>query len=296
MAPPRNRRPGFSRRAQHSIFWGYVAAGVAAAIAAALLLLSTFNPAAYGVLRGGVAELTTPLSSGLNWVRRSFSGIPSGISAYFGVYSENQALRQRVAAEAKLVERARAVIEENRHLHAILHVRERGITTVAIARLVNSSASSTRRFATLNAGSSQGVRPAQPVRSGAGLIGQIVSTSPNTARVLLIIDPDSVIPVRRARDGVAAIAAGRGDGRLEIRAASVGNVALNAGDLFVTSGTGGIFPPNIPVAQVLRSARDTALARPLAGADTLDFAMVLESYLPPAPPPPGAEHEGENAQ
>ncbi len=152
------------------------------------------------------------------------------------------------------------------------------------ARLVSSSASSTRRFAVLNAGSWQGVKTGQPVRGPEGLIGRVLETGPNTARVLLLSDPESIVPVRRTRDGLPALAAGRGDGLLDIRSASLANVGFEPGDIFVTSGTGGIYSPNIPVARVLKRARDTALARTFAQPDTLDFALVMQAFLPVTPP------------
>ena len=66
MAPPKNRRPGFSRRAQYGLFFGYVIAGLAAVAGVALLALSTINPPAFAALRGGVAELTVPISAGVS--------------------------------------------------------------------------------------------------------------------------------------------------------------------------------------------------------------------------------------
>ncbi|MEI9926738.1 MAG: rod shape-determining protein MreC [Sphingomonas sp.] len=104
--------------------------------------------------------------------------------------------------------------------------------------------------------------------------------------MLLIVDPESVVPVRRTRDGMPAIGAGRGDGLLDIRPASLANQPFQPGDTFVTSGTGGIFPPNIPVARVIRVAHDTALAQPAADPDSLDFALVQQTFLPELPPAP----------
>ena len=256
MAPPNNRRPGFSRRAQYGLFIGYVIAIGGALLGAALVLLSTFNPPAFAAIRGGFSELVTPIASALDWTRRGISSVPGGIGGYFGVRAENERLRAQVAADRKLVEQARGITLENRRLHQLLRIRERAANTVAVARLVYSTGSSTRRFATLNAGSWQGVRPSQPVRGANGLIGMVVETSPNTASVLLIQDPESIVPVRRLRDGLPAIAAGRGDGLIEIRSAGAAQVLFQPGDAFVTSGTGGIFPPNIAVARVRFRARD----------------------------------------
>lgn len=286
MAPPRNRRPGFSRRAQYGLFLGYVGALGGALIGAALLLLSTFEPAAYSAVRGFFAEITTPVSSGLAWARDGITGIPGSISAHWNVVGENERLRKQLADNETLVERARTLNQENRRLRGLVKLREATPDAVVAARLVNSSAMSTRRYATLNAGSWQGVRRAMPVREPDGLVGQVIETSPNTSRVLLIVDAESIVPVRRTRDGLPAIASGRGDGLMDVRSASLANAPFQPGDTFVTSGTGGIFPPNIPVARVLRVSSDAALAQPTANPDALDFALVMQTFLPPPPPAP----------
>src|SRR3546814_13624796 len=70
---------------------------------------------------------------------------------------------------------------------------------------LSSTSSSTRRFARLSAGRSQGVTPGQPVRAPEGLVGRIYEAGPNTANVLLLTDPENIVPVRRTRDNVAGI-------------------------------------------------------------------------------------------
>ena len=280
MAPSRNRRPGFSRRAQYSQFLAYVLAVAGALIGAVLLALSTLDPPAFAALRSTVAVVTTPVSSGIAAIGRGVAAIPTSISDHFAVRQENAALRKELAANQAMLMRARTLSYDNRRLQALLRIRERTATPVIAARLVSSSASSTRRFAVLNAGSWHGVKPGQPLRGPDGLIGRILETGPNTARVLLLSDPESIVPVRRTRDGLPALAAGRGDGLLDIRSASLANVGFEPGDVFVTSGIGGIYAPNIPVARVLKRARDTALARTFAQPDTLDFALVQQAFMP----------------
>jgi rod shape-determining protein MreC len=284
MAPQRDRRPGFSRRAQYGLFLGYVAAAAGALIAAALLLLSTFNPPAFAALRGVVREGTAPVSLGLRNVRDFIASGPAAIGEHFRVKHENRVLRAKLEQDAALVQRARLLVRENARLRRLLEVQELPTATVVAARLVSSSPSSTRRYAVLAAGYAQGVRSGQPVRGPEGLLGRVVETSANTARVVLLTDPDSVIPVRRTRDGLPAIASGRGDGLVDVRSANVANAPFLGGDIFVTSGIGGIYPPGIPVARVLQNARDTAASRVFAQPDRADFALVLQTFLPPPPP------------
>ncbi|MDH7970936.1 rod shape-determining protein MreC [Sphingomonas sp. AR_OL41] len=284
MAPPRNRRPGFSRRAQYTLFIGYVIAVAGSLVGAVLLALATLDPPAFGALRATVAEVTTPISTSIAGAGRGIAAIPQGISDYVAVHDENQRLRKELDDAKALLMRARAISYDNRRLKTLLTLRERVSDPVATARLVSSSASSTRRFAVLNAGSWQGVKKGQPVRGPEGLIGQILETGPNSARVLLLTDPESQIPVRRTRDSMPALAVGRGDGLLDIKSAASATADFLPGDVFVTTGTGGVYAPNIPVAQILRRAHgDAGLARSFAQPDTLDFALVQQAFMPVAP-------------
>lgn len=275
----RPRRPGFSRRQQTGLFVSYVLVVSGAMVAALILAISIFDPQTFASVRMAAAEVTTPISSAGAWVTRSFSQIGSGIGDYFLVKQRNAALRQQIDDEKRLVMRARSLSYENRRLKALLQVRERISEPVIAARIVSSTASSTRRFAMINAGYRQGVLGGQPVRGPDGLIGRVVEAGPDAARVLLITDPESIVPVRRARDGLPALAAGRGDGLLEIRSIANSNVAFGRGDVFITSGTGGIYPPNIPVALVSKAGRDSVIARSFALPDTLDYAIVQRSFM-----------------
>lgn len=287
MAPQKNRRPGFSRRAQYGLFLGYVAAVLGALVGAVLLALSAFNPPAYAVVRGAVREVTTPISSAMHWVRRTVGAVPDGIGEHFGTMDENRRLKKQLEQQGQLIGRARAINRENHRLRTLLRLRDRVVNPVVAARIVNSSASSTRRYATLNAGNWQGVRIGQPVRGPEGLIGRVIEVSPNTARILLVIDAESIVPVRRTSDGTPGIVAGRGDGMVDVRAAGITNVQFKPGDTFVTSGTGGLFPPNIPVARVVKSGQDQAEARVFANPDAVDFALVQRPFLDIPQPQPG---------
>jgi rod shape-determining protein MreC len=296
MAPRRDRRPGFSRRAQYTLFLSYILAIAGALVGAVLLVLSQFNPPAFAALRSAASEVTAPASSVGAAVIRGLATIPETIATYFRVHGENAALRAEVARTHEALVQARIIIRDNRRLRGLLKLREVTPETVATARIVSSSASSTRRFGILNAGRWQGVRPGMPVRSPDGLVGRVVETGPNTARVLLTIDAESVVPVRRIGDGLPALAAGRGDGLVDIRSVGTTNAKLKPGDRFVTSGTGGLYTPGVLVARVLRPGSDNALAAPFAQADTFDFAIVSAPFLPPPPPPtPPQQQQGPPA-
>lgn len=286
MAERSDRRAGFSRRRQYGLFLGYVLAVAGAVTGVALLIASRFDPPAFAAMRMGAASITAPVSTALNTVVRLVADIPSAVANHFAVHKQNRELRAELSRNRALLMRARVIAYDNRRLRSLLRVRDRAAEPVTVARLVSSTASSGRRFALLNAGRWQGVRPGMPVRGPDGVVGRIIETGPAVARVLLLTDAESLIPVRRTRDGLPAIAAGRGDGTLEVRSVTT-NTRFAPGDLFVTTGTGGIYPPGAPAARVTRAGVDTAAARPFAPPDSLDFALVERPFMPPPPTPEG---------
>ncbi len=282
MAPPPNRRPGFSRKAQYGLFATYVIAVAGVAFAALLLVISIADPTGFHALRSVGAEITAPVARFFNSIRRTTNDAGSNMSAYFDAASKNAALTREVKlSRTKLIE-AKAIKLENVRLRRLLAIIDDTPETVAVGRLISSTASSSRRVATLSIGSNYGIISAQPVRGSEGLIGRIVEVGPTTARVLLITDAENLVPVMRASDGLPAFATGLANGLVVIKPINLGESPFKPGDLIVTSGDGGLYPPNIPFARVLKKTNDGALARPMADPSNTPYALVLQSYQAPA--------------
>lgn len=294
MALSSQRQPGYSRRARYSLFAAYVAAVAGIVVGLLLLVVSIIDPTGFGVIRSAATDATAPVSAGSRGVVRWFGSVGDAVGAYVYAGSKNRELTTELdAARPRLVE-ADKLTHENRRLKRLLNLIEKNPETVATARIVSSSATSTRRYAILTAGSSHGVRSGQPVRSSEGLIGRIVETGIFTSRVMMIVDPASVVPVRRLTDGMPAIATGRGDGSVDIRPLAAGRNPFALKDIFVTSGIGGIYEPGIPVAIASRVDTEGAIGRPFADPDRLDFASIQSIFVAqelPQPTPAPAEDE-----
>ncbi|MBH1991252.1 MAG: rod shape-determining protein MreC [Sphingomonadaceae bacterium] len=294
MARPPSRRPGHNRKAQYSLFASYVVAVTGAAVALLLVVVAIFDPTGFAGLRTITAESTRPLSAGLKNMVSGVSSVDEVLAAYWRAGSQNVGLRRQVEADRNHIIEAKAISQENARLKKLLKLVDEDQSDLLTARLISSSASSARRFARLNAGRWQGVRPGMPVRAAEGLIGRVHTTTPNTAEVLLLTDTGNIVPVRRASDSIPAISTGGGDGSLEIRALSAGSNPFKPGDLLVTSGIGGIYQPNIPVAVVVRVQGEIAWGFPIANPSRVDAVVVERAFEdvvtrpdPAAAPPPG---------
>ena len=278
MGPPNDGRPGFSRRAQYSIFAGYVLAAGGAIIGLVLLAVALAQPAAFSDVRSAATAIVEPIGEASAAIRRGSRGLIANLAGYLRAGSRNADLERELGlARAKLVQAA-AIRAENARLKAVLGIAQREGPPVAVSHLIGSTAASSRRFATIDAGSNQGVAVGQPVRSATGMVGRVLEVGPTTARLLLISDAASVVPVRRARDGVAAFAQGRADGLLDLRLIDLGPNPLRVGDVMVTSGSGGLYRPNIPVAVVTELTRDGARGKIVSDPAATDFVIVEVSF------------------
>lgn len=282
MAPPSSRRSGFSRKAQFSLFTGYLLAALGAALGLGLLLLSLWQPGSFAPLRGAASDVVAPAGEAGAVARTGSHGLLTSIGGYIKAGAQNAALREEVEIARVRLAEADAVTAENRRLKALLGLQDTITKPVAVARLTGSTATSARRHAYLSAGASDTVAPGMPVISERGVIGRVLETGRYSARVLLLTDSESVLPVRRAKDDVIAFAEGRGDGLLRIRLVNLGINPLKVGDLMVTSGAGGYYRPGVAVAIISKITPDGGMARLVAEPSATNFVAVEPIHQPAA--------------
>jgi len=158
------------------------------------------------------------------------------------------------------------------------------VRQIGAFRIVGASPSAPARLAIIAGGMGRGLRVGQPVRDARGLVGRIVEVGATSARVLLITDADSRVPVRVQRTGQTAMVEGLSDIELSVRYIS-GTTPLEPGDRLVTTGQGGVFPPGIPVGVVTRAGPLEGRAQPFSNPNGLDLVLVYAPYLPEARTP-----------
>lgn len=275
-------RPGWSRRAQYGLFFSFLAVLAGIIVGLVLLTLSLVAPKTFASVRGAALDVTGPVAGALHEVTATTEGVFTGAGNYWDAASQNADLKRQNRAMLQRMVEAKAIFQENKQLKATLDLREHERTTIAVGRIVGSSFNSPRRFAILSAGSSDGVRIGMPVRSPDGLVGRIIDVGALASRVLLVSDRANIVPARLLRNGIPVIAQGRGDGTVAVRPLEVGRNPFKPGDIIITSGTGGLYPPLVPIARVIKLNDDGAVALPLADPSTTSFAIVEPPFEPAA--------------
>ena len=115
-----------------------------------------------------------------------------------------------------------------------------------------------------------------------GLVGRVIDAGALASRVLLVSDRANIVPARLLRGGIPVISQGRGDGTIDVRPLEVGRNPFKRGDIIITSGTGGLYPPLVPIARVVKLDDDGAIALPLADPANTSFAIVEPPFEPAA--------------
>ena len=277
---PAPRRTSQMRREQNLALLGAVVSGAVVAVGLLLLLIARVNPETGGRLRGVLLDLLGPV-----WtvVKAPFDGaarLADDAGDYFGAVSENARLEAELDAANARLRAAAADVRAARQLKALLAVREPNRRVIATTRIVAATPGSVVRSAMIAAGIDAGVTPGLPVIGADGLIGRTVEAGDSAARVLLLTDPASRVPVIVARTGQAGLVAGRNRPALAL-VDLVGQAApLANGDRIVTSGDGGVFPPGVPVGIVIDARADPPLIRPAATALGAGYVTVEAAWLP----------------
>jgi rod shape-determining protein MreC len=202
--------------------------------------------------------------------------------------SDNARLREALLLTEARNARLRTAAAENARLRGLLDSAERGRLDVQLAGVIDVDLDPTRQRLLLDAGSAGGVRVGQPVIDAGGLMGQVIATTPTTATVLLLTDPDHAVPVMVARSGVRLVVYGTG----RSDALRLADVPLSAdvrrGDELLTSGLGSRFPAGFAVGTVGALRADDSRAfleadvAPAAQLDRGRDVLLLRGYKPAA--------------
>ncbi|MCA1956538.1 rod shape-determining protein MreC [Zymomonas sp.] len=287
MAPPRSRNFGFSRRAQLGLFASYVVAVGGIIVALVMLILANLYPASYNSVIGFITDCTSPWPRLGHGVVTLLDNTRDNVAGYIKAGSENIHLKKELEHRQSDLVQLQLLKADNGKLKRLLNLVDHTPEKIAVGHIIGSPlATSSRRTAIIDIGSLSGVTSGMPVLAAEGLVGRVLATGHFSARILLLIDPSNTLPVKIARSGVAALAAGRGDGPLDVRPLIAGQSPFQKGDLLVTSGTGGIYPPDIPVAFVTALNNDGAVALPVVNPASVDYIMVEKIFEPDAPPEP----------
>ena len=206
---PTPRRPTALRREQNLALVSAVVTGAVIAAGLILLLVARVNPETASGVRAAATDVVAPV-----WavVRAPFDGgakLAGDFGDYFGAVSRADRLEAELDIANARLRAARMGQRELQQLKRLMAVREPGRTVVATTRVAAATPGSVARTAMLAVGSIDGIARDMPVIGVDGLVGRTLEVGRFSARVLLITDPLSRVPVIVERTGQPGLANGR---------------------------------------------------------------------------------------
>ena len=195
----------------------------------------------------------------------------------YGLALENRTLREENARLMQWQAVARQLEAENTVLRNLTGFVPETASTEVSARVIGASGGAYVRSVLIAAGARHGVRKGQAAVAGAGLAGRVTEVGDRSARVLLITDLNSRIPVVVESSRDQAILAGDNSDRPRLDYLRA-NARVSPGDRVVTSGIGGIFPPGIPVGVVVGTDGGLRVQPPIDW-DRLEFLRLVDFGL-----------------
>ena len=206
-------------------------------------------------IREVLSRVIYPMQRAVDFPFRATDWVTGSFADRGRLRQENLALTTRLRLANLQLQRFAVLEEENRRLRE-MRANSAGIAErVLVASILNVDLDPFRHRVLLDKGAADGVFKGQAVLDGDGIFGQVSKVNAATAEVILISDAEHAIPVQSNRSGVRTIAVGTGDqNKLSLPFVTVES-DLQTGDLLLSTGMGGVFPPGYPVAQVSKVKR-----------------------------------------
>jgi rod shape-determining protein MreC len=258
-------------------------------ISAVMILFGKTDLLLYDGLRASVADRVAPLLQAVGQPVAAVTNAVQSVSNAVSVGRENAQLREENARLLQWQEVARRLETENTELRALTKFEPQNTVHSLAAQVIADSGGAFARNVLINAGSQEGVARGQAALSGEGLVGRISEVGSRTARVLLLTDLNSHIPVELEDNHQHAMLDGDNSGQPRLVYLPM-TVEATVGERIVTVGAGGVFPPGLPVGVVSSVANGVIRVEPYAELSRLEVLRIvdfgLSGVLPQSAVPP----------
>ncbi len=225
--------------------------------------------------RSALSGVLYPLQYTIDLPIRLFYWADEALSTQQSLLEKNREFEARHLENRVQLQKLDIIEKENERLRKLLGAIPKTTERLLISEIINVDLDPYKQLILLNKGSSSDVYQGQPIIDAQGVMGQVVHVGPMSSTAVLITDASHAIPVQVNRTGLRAIAFGSGKiDQLNLRYLPH-NVDIKEGDLLITSGLGGVFPPNFPVAVISKIERPSG--EPFATIEAKPHALLDKS-------------------
>lgn len=245
------------------------------ALAVGLIIVSRAETPVAERIRTRVVDAVEPLLAAAAQPITTVSGWLDMVGSLPTVHAENEKLRAEIEQLRQWEFAARELEAENRALRTLVNAAPELPGHHIVARVIADPGGSFVHSLLLNAGRREGVKPGLAVVNAEGMIGRVTEVGERSARVLLVTDLNSRIPVRLASTRDRAILAGDNSDEPRLIYLPVGTT-VTPGERVVTSGHDGILPPGLAIGVVSSVGQEGVRVKPLVDWNRVSLVRVVD--------------------
>lgn len=240
------------------------------------------------IVRNAISHVLYPLQYTIDLPIRLYHWTDETVSTHQTLLDEKRQLENLHLQNMVRLQKLDILEKENIRLRELLRATAKTGEVVLIAEIINVDVDPYRQLTIINKGTNDNVYISQPLIDAQGVMGQVVHANATSATAMLITDASHALPVQIDRTGLRSIAFGTGKiDYLDLRHIPH-SADIRKGDKLITSGLGGRFPANYPVAvitQIDRSPDEAFIsvrAEPLALLDRSREVLLVWHNQPEA--------------
>lgn len=254
-------------------------------LSAAMIILAKADQVLIQSMRNMVMDGAAPALDAIARPAAALVGATERVLGVFTIYRENARLTKENERLLGWQQVALRLSAENAELRALTKLVPEPPISFVTARVIADSGGAYARSVMVDAGSENGVARGQAAMTGEGLVGRVSEVGTRAARVLLITDLNSRVPVVVDGTHQRAILTGDNSARPSLRYRDADGV-VRIGDRIITSGEGGVFPPGLPIGAVASIDGEAPRVEPYAALSRVDYLRLVDYGLAEALPTP----------
>jgi rod shape-determining protein MreC len=245
----------------------------------ALMLLGKADTIVVERLRVLIDDGISPVLQVLSRPASAVAGVVNAVHDLAALRAENVRLAEENARLMHWQTVARELDNENKALRGQLNYTPDPDSAFISARVIGDTGGAFVHSMLISAGGREGVRKGQAVIAGENLVGRVAEVGDRSARILLLTDINSHIPVIIEGTRAKAILSGDNSDRPRLAYLSPNSNAA-VGNRIVTSGHGGAFPPGMPVGVIASIQDGIVRVEPFVHRYQLEYVTVVDYGLP----------------
>lgn len=258
---------------------GRVMLGAMLMAAFALIVVSHASPSTRSLISAPIVDSVMPVLDVLSRPASSLERFAGWAQSLANIHAQNQQLREANARLMQWQQVALRLEAENVALRELLHYSSRENLKFTTAKVISDRGGPFARTVLVNAGLNFGIETGQPVINADGMVGRVVESAEHSARVLLLTDINSRIPVITENSRERSIASGNNTDMLTLLYLA-DDTKVAVGEKLVTSGDGATVPAGLPVGEIVAVESGSVKVRPYANWFRLEYISAIRNEGP----------------